>query len=66
MALSENSSVIRHLDNAIEAAKLKRCGVEEEHQEAMKLYLDTWVVMRLEGIRRVLVGEQKARDLPVR
>ena len=38
------------LDRALEIVQMKRCGVDPEHQEAMKLYLDTWAVGPLQMV----------------
>ncbi len=40
----------------------KNCAVEQEHKEAMKLYLDTWVVPQLKAVRKCLAGEASARQ----
>jgi hypothetical protein len=57
-------AAVRHeLEHALESAELKGCGVDEAAQEAMRLYLDTWVAGR---IRRVLEwdeGRLEARNL---
>ena len=37
-------AIITRLLEALEHAKLKNCSVDKKAQEAMKLYLDTWVV----------------------
>lgn len=45
---------------ALRAAELRDCGVEDEHQHAMKIYLDTWVVRRLQTAIREIEGKETA------
>lgn len=52
-----NKSQLALLRSALKSARLENCGVAKEHQEAMKLYLDTWVCAKLE----VLLDEQEGR-----
>lgn len=45
-----NQKQLDQLKEALSAAKLERCGVKQEHQDEMKLYLNTWVVGRIESV----------------
>lgn len=42
---------------ALRSAKLERCAVAEEHKEAMRIYLDSWVVGRLEHALEIIDGK---------
>jgi len=63
MTFKKNDLLIQSLDCAIHAAKMKKGRLNKDLKEAMKPYLDTWVVKRLECIRGMLVGEKDAMDL---
>ena len=41
------------------------CGVGEEHQEAMRLYLDTWVARPLHAVLAWDDGEMHVEDVGV-
>ena len=56
-----NQSVVYELRDALESARLTRCAVAQEHQDAMKLYLNTWVVRRIEYALEQITG-QSAKD----
>jgi hypothetical protein len=43
---------------ALQAAELRNCAVADEHKSAMKLYLDTWVVRRLQTAIREIEGKE--------
>ncbi len=49
------------LDEAITAAGLTNCAIAEEHQAAMRLYLNTWVLGPLELIARADDGDERAQ-----
>lgn len=38
------------LQEVLESARLTRCAVHDDAKAAMKSYLDTWVVSRLEEV----------------
>ena len=38
------------LKDALDAARLTRCAVHDDVKDAMKNYLDTWVVSRLNEV----------------
>jgi hypothetical protein len=49
MTLRKNKQAVkvltlRKLEFALKHARMDHCGVEKEHQDAMRLYLDSWVV----------------------
>lgn len=44
MRLRANRRIMERLEKALRAARLTNCAVEKSAQDAMKLYLDTWVV----------------------
>jgi hypothetical protein len=54
--LRMNRRILRLIEEATSSAKLERCSVDEEHQAAMRLYLDTWVVGRLEKAINDILG----------
>jgi hypothetical protein len=41
-------AILAELERALRSARRERCTVAAEHQAAMELYLDTWVVRPLE------------------
>jgi hypothetical protein len=49
------------LREALEAAKLTRCAVHEDAKSAMKSYLDTWVVSRLDEVIEAVEATANAR-----
>lgn len=53
------------LESAAKAATMlnDRCTVPVEHQEAMRLYLDTWVVARIESVLLWSDGTLDSHDL---
>ena len=55
-----STRVIRALERALEAAKLRHCGVDKDHQEAMRLYLSTWVAAPISDALEYLKGEKEA------
>lgn len=48
---------------ALRSAKLERCSIASEHKEAMKIYLDSWVVTRLELALEIIDGTGKGVKL---
>jgi len=52
-----NQEAVRNLRAALKAAKRERCGSDQEHQEAMRIYLDTWVVAPLETALAIIEGK---------
>ena len=44
-----NRQILGYLESALSAAKLTNCAVDPEHQDAMRLYLSSWVVGPLES-----------------
>ncbi len=46
---------------AMRSARLDTCAVEPEHKAAMKLYLDSWVVARLELALSIMNGEESGQ-----
>jgi hypothetical protein len=44
------------ISEALRSAKLERCGIAAEHKEAMRIYLDSWVVTRLELALEIIDG----------
>ncbi len=59
--LRANRRVLRALRQALHAAKMADCTVEEKHKEAMRLYLKTWVVGPLEDAIADMRGEKHSR-----
>jgi hypothetical protein len=49
--------------SALAAARCERCGVDKEHQQAMELYLRTWVVSPLERALDLIEGRRAAKRL---
>lgn len=58
MGLRANRDILGALKSALKAAKRERCGVDTEHQEAMRLYLDSWVVAPLEAAIAAMEGDK--------
>ena len=56
-----NLRILKHLADALAAAKLTNCAVDKKAQDAMKLYLDTWVVMPLEEAIKEMTKERVTR-----
>jgi len=54
--LRMNEKARRLIVEALRSAKLERCGIADEHKEAMKIYLDSWVVTRLEVALEIIDG----------
>jgi hypothetical protein len=52
-----NRKALRLIKDALASAKCERCGVDEKAQKAMRLYLDTWVVARLQFAVEIIEGE---------
>jgi hypothetical protein len=42
-------AILAELKEALKHARRESCAVEQKHQDAMALYLDTWVVGPLES-----------------
>ena len=47
--ITVDAGVIDILKEALSSARLENCGIEKVHQEAFKLYLDSWVAGRIEN-----------------
>jgi hypothetical protein len=48
MKLRINNDIVRDLEAALASARLDSCAVKDEHKQAMKHYLDSWVVAYIE------------------
>lgn len=57
-----NATQFRRLQEALESAKLTHCGVDQEHQDAMKLYLTSWVVKPLESVLTAIRERAKKKS----
>lgn len=55
--LKMNQRARKLIVEALGSARLERCAIGVEHQEAMRLYLDTWVAGRLEQALKIIDGE---------
>lgn len=60
LKLRANRRILRTLEQALKSARLDNCGIEEEHQEAMRLYLTTWVVGRIQSAIDDMMGKSKS------
>lgn len=56
--LRVTQNILGALKRALRAAKRERCAVEPEHQEAMRLYLDSWVVTPLQAAIKGIEGKE--------
>lgn len=54
--LRMNQRILAKLEDALASAQLRQCAVAEEHQEAMRLYLESWVVGPLESALKDIRG----------
>lgn len=52
-----NKTLIEVLEEADRAASLESCGINEVHQQAMKLYIDTWIRGPLQDAIGYLKGD---------
>lgn len=59
-----NQRQLEQLKEALSSARLENCGVKQEHQDEMKLYLNTWVVWRLESVIEELEARKKMQEVP--
>lgn len=59
--LRANKRILQALKFALRHAELTNCSVGEEHKNAMRLYLSTWVAGPLKDAIADMTGERKAR-----
>jgi hypothetical protein len=58
-----SAAAVALLREAARKARLEGCGVDEDAKEKMRLYLETWVANRIDGVIEYLEGETTAERL---
>jgi len=63
MARNGSKALEHVIERAYNSAMLEQCGVDPKAQEAMRLYLKTWVAGPLSSALRYIRGEASASEL---
>ena len=58
-----NSEVVRVLRKVLSRAKLESCAVDPKAQEAMRLYMETWIAQPIESCLDVIEGRRTGHSL---
>jgi hypothetical protein len=56
--LRANRNIENAITRALAAADLERCSIDQEHQDAMRQYLQTWVAQPLRDALSQMRGER--------
>lgn len=60
--LRANRQILRLIEEALRAAELHNCAVEPQSaQDAMKLYLDSWVALPLREAIKAMTAPKKEK-----
>lgn len=57
MALAD---AIGYLNNLIDTSKESSCGVANEHKEAVKIYVESWITPTLQELLRSMLGNKRS------
>lgn len=61
--LKANQAILDALESALRQAELENCGVHHVHQDAMRPFLNRWVVAPLRDAIRCMKGETSTGSL---
>jgi hypothetical protein len=59
--LRANQRILKALEEALSYAEMKNCSVDDVHKDAMRLYLQTWVMGPLKSAILDMKGIGKSR-----
>ena len=54
---------VRRLEALIDTSEKSTCGVKAEHKEAVRPYVDTWILYNVQTLKKWAVGEIDGRDI---